>query len=963
MVRWALTLLQYNYDIQYIRGTENVLADILSRFAIEEYQVGSSEEEFISLIQDAALTDLQLTREQIRNESLVDPELKQIRRYLESWWPNGCNHEDVLLWLQRIVIPTSCRQKSAHVLHTGHPGINTMKELARRYCWWPSIETDIEHTVGTCQLCQSRRNAAPEVPLHQWDVPMQPWERLHVDFAGPVAGRLFILVIDAYSHWPEIEEIINTSASETIKKLRKRMVQTFKRRVDMSEGNLELTLAQFLMTYRNTKQSSTGVSPAVLMFGRRLSTIWDRLRPRKVQKTQHNIRAQPRSFMVSQSVWLRDTQRKRWEPGYIMSKNGSESYTVDTPAGPRRRHVNDIRNRLFGTTNLPHYSVNTMINYSNVGKICNTENFTKQEIKQVIKSLYEFEDLQFSGLAGDDVFYKSPDRLRLPLIFYYGHTSCVFINKMRIGRLIEYDERINFSLDKILETGVDEMSWDDTESTRLGKHLELPSVNEIREYRQNVLDLIMKVIDRTDFKLHVVNNTPLYNICMGMEHFRIHIETSAMLIAQLPISMVKRPAGWIYGPLKIPNDKKVENKFLSIEEGNVRLGKPYDFPSFGWDNEYGKRIVSVNPFKISKFKITNEEFLEFVNDNGYTDSKYWCEEGIAWLKFTKRTHPIFWICNKACKTSCGTNIDIKTHCNFNSINIQESDISSYKRPEFNYKYRLLFDIVDMPENWPVNVNYYEAKAYCRWKGQEFRLPCEAEFRLIQKIAISPNSKCDPVMETRDKYNIYFKYGSCTPVNLLNPNKLGVYDECGNVWEWIEDDFDALPMSVYSKYYGDFSTPCYDGKHKIILGGSFASTGTYASHFARVGFRPHFQQFAGFRLLCDPSKSNDKLIRKISDKEPTSVWIYSLDNQNIVDHCRMLENLDIHAKLYDYIQTLLTNDKTSNAETNVLVHYGCGTGQLTERLSKFYKETIGIDVQSILIKKCLKQPNSTVIYKQ
>ncbi|KAI0988750.1 hypothetical protein GJ496_009905 [Pomphorhynchus laevis] len=235
LVSWALTLLQYNYDIQYIRGTENVLADILSRFAIEEYQVGSSEEEFISLIQDAALTDLQLTREQIRNESLVDPELKQIRCCLESGWRNGCNqwvttyhsrahelsNEDgILLWMQRIVIPTSLRQKAAQVLHTVYPGINSMNELARRYCWWPSIETDIEHTVGTCQLCQSRRNAAPEVPLHQWDVPMQPWERLHVDFAGPVAGRLFILVIDAYSHWPEIEEIINTSANETIKKLR-----------------------------------------------------------------------------------------------------------------------------------------------------------------------------------------------------------------------------------------------------------------------------------------------------------------------------------------------------------------------------------------------------------------------------------------------------------------------------------------------------------------------------------------------------------------------------------------------------------------------------------------------------------------------------------------------------------------------------------------------------------------------
>ncbi|KAI0977676.1 hypothetical protein GJ496_008409 [Pomphorhynchus laevis] len=180
---------EYNYDILYIRGTENVLADILSRFAIKEYQVGSSGEEFLSLIQDAALTELQLTREQIRNESLMDPELS---KYDAIW----------------------------RVPHTGHPGINTMKELARRYCWCISIETDIEHTVGICQLCQSRRNATPEVPLHQWDVPMQPWERLHVDFAGLVACRLFILVFDAYSYWPEIEEIINASASEANKKLK-----------------------------------------------------------------------------------------------------------------------------------------------------------------------------------------------------------------------------------------------------------------------------------------------------------------------------------------------------------------------------------------------------------------------------------------------------------------------------------------------------------------------------------------------------------------------------------------------------------------------------------------------------------------------------------------------------------------------------------------------------------------------
>ncbi|KAI0984337.1 hypothetical protein GJ496_003974 [Pomphorhynchus laevis] len=327
-------------DIQYIRGTENVLADILSRFAIEEYQVESSEEESISLMQEAALIDLQLKREQIRNESLVDPELKQIRRYLESEWPNGCNQ-----WRgwNTVVAAKDCdsdfvtSKRCTGSTHTGHPGINTMKELARRYCWWPSIEADIEHTVRTCQLCLSSRNAVPTCSSFT--------------SLGCTNATMGALACRLCRHWPEIEEIINTSASETIKKLRSMLSRMgipkhivsdngppFTSRefriVDMSEGNLELTLAQFLMTYRNTKQSSTGVSPAVLMFGRRLSSIWDRLRP-NIQTTVQSRR---------ESVWLRDTQRKRWEPGYIMSKNGSESYSVDTPDVSRRRHANDIRN-------------------------------------------------------------------------------------------------------------------------------------------------------------------------------------------------------------------------------------------------------------------------------------------------------------------------------------------------------------------------------------------------------------------------------------------------------------------------------------------------------------------------------------------------------------------------------------------------------------------------------------------
>merc|ERR1719152_342471 len=70
---------------------------------------------------------------------------------------------------------------------------------------------------------------------------------------------------------------------------------------------------------------------------------------------------------------------------------------------------------------------------------------------------------------------------------------------------------------------------------------------------------------------------------------------------------------------------------------------------------------------------------------------------------------------------------------------------------------------------------------------------------------------------------------------------------GNVWEWCGDDFHPLDGFRVHPLYDDFSTPCFDGAHNMIMGGSWASTGNEASAFARFHFRPHFFQHAGFRL--------------------------------------------------------------------------------------------------------------------
>lgn len=77
---------------------------------------------------------------------------------------------------------------------------------------------------------------------------------------------------------------------------------------------------------------------------------------------------------------------------------------------------------------------------------------------------------------------------------------------------------------------------------------------------------------------------------MGMEHERIHFETSSVLIRQYPLEFVNKPVGWKYGPREL-DDAPVgvlANPLIRVEETKVKLGKDDDFPSYGWDNEYGR---------------------------------------------------------------------------------------------------------------------------------------------------------------------------------------------------------------------------------------------------------------------------------------------------------------------------------------------------------------------------------------
>lgn len=484
----------------------------------------------------------------------------------------------------------------------------------------------------------------------------------------------------------------------------------------------------------------------------------------------------------------------------------------------------------------------------------NLQNSTRLQILDYFNNSWTLTELLFRGLKNEHAYIRPPyHELRHPMIFYYGHPAVLFVNKMRLSGLLK--EPINLYLEKVLETGVDEMSWDDLSKNEKA----WPSVSEVRQYRKIVYDLIINIIQThpdLESSKSLLQDSPLWAIWMGIEHEKIHFETSSVLIRELPIDFVETPQYWaplhpslsssqniltktsadILGQQNKSEsliksqmhskDYSISNPWVSEKGTTVKVGKSFDVPYFGWDNEYGHRSVSINDFEYTQKMISNLEFFEFVQSGHYVLDQYWSQEGLHWRKFRNTKRPTFWA-------------------------------ATGPEGAHQYELRTIFEYVQMPWDWPVEVNYHEAQAYCRWKNKKdnsqkhYRLLTEAEYKSIwfkNKNHQDLNQMIDYYNDYQQTANVNFHYSSP-----------GSADEKinGNVWHWIEDQFNPLESFKTNYLYDDFSTPCFDGKHQMILGGSFISCGHEASPWSRFHFRPHFYQHSGFRMAfsVDGSKDN------------------------------------------------------------------------------------------------------------
>jgi len=512
----------------------------------------------------------------------------------------------------------------------------------------------------------------------------------------------------------------------------------------------------------------------------------------------------------------------------------------------------------------------------------------REEIKQYFLQTYALDEKLFDLLKDEKCIYKQPNSLRHPLIFYFGHTATFFVNKLTLANILT--SRVNKDFEAIFAIGVDEMSWDDLES----KHYTWPTIEETKKYREQVKQMVLGLIDTIPFTMPINWESPMWIILMGIEHENIHIETSSVLLRELDNKRLIDDE--IFEYVNEESQTFPQNELLDVKAGEVVIEKNRENPIFyGWDNEFSFHKAYIKDFKASKYLVSNGEFLEFVKDGGYSKPEMFTKEGKEWLDFTQAKHPVFW-----------------------------------SKVEGVYFLREINRVIPLPLNYPVDINVYEAEAFCKFKsaklGYEVRLPSEDEYYRLY----------DYVDAGEKDANIGLKQFNQSPVDKYKFDDF--YDVVGNVWQWSLtptypfDDFKVHPI------YDDFTTPTFDDRHALMKGGSFISLGNEILREARYAFRKHFFQHAGFRYV----KSDNEYRTKLNDN------VYETDD-SIAQYCEFHygeENFGVKNFCVNSVELL--KPYLEKNKTNKALDLGCSVGRSTFELAKTFDEVTGIDFSANFI---------------
>nr|XP_012137589.1 PREDICTED: uncharacterized protein K02A2.6-like [Megachile rotundata] len=406
MQHYALFLQSFNYDIQYRKSELHANADCLSRLPIpatDTYECDTIDE-----FHKATFNTLPVTAEQVAQATLEDKELSKLLKCIRTGRGDLKNNRfhsvplteftlfnNVIFRDHKVVIPVKLQKKILQELHSGHFGVVRTKHLARGYVWWNKIDNDIENLVRNCSECNAYKNNPTQITHHIWEPANVPFQRVHIDFAGPFLGHYFFVLVDAYTKWPEIHVGNNINSQVTIEICRKifaiygltqylvsdngrafvskeftdflkvngitqrltapyhpatngqaeRYVQILKnslKRMKADRTNIQPALQQLLIQYRNTPHAKTGISPAELLFSRKLRTRLDLLRPTVTKERSYTPSI---IFKEGKRVSCRNyIGNVKWVFGKVLKQLGDLHYNILLDDGRIwKRHVNQLR--------------------------------------------------------------------------------------------------------------------------------------------------------------------------------------------------------------------------------------------------------------------------------------------------------------------------------------------------------------------------------------------------------------------------------------------------------------------------------------------------------------------------------------------------------------------------------------------------------------------------------------------
>jgi len=449
----------------------------------------------------------------------------------------------------------------------------------------------------------------------------------------------------------------------------------------------------------------------------------------------------------------------------------------------------------------------------------------KQETEEITRLMSEArsDTATLFDLVREEDLHRSPGGGFRPVIWHLAHIGVfeAYWLVQQVGGEPAPDERYERIFDPI--------------KTPREESKNLPSRREMEDYLARVRDGALRCLDRIEFDEGDPLRRGAYVFHLVLEHERQHQETLAYLLHLLDPEKKTRP----HQTLKVavdengthaatrradaPSSKDIFAPALSNEgmvtvpAGSFMMGSCWD--SFAYDNELPPHEVFVSEFRLDQQLTTNEEYAHFIKEGGYERREWWGGEGWAWREREGWTYPLYWA-----------------------------------REGENWLARRMFDegLID-PRHPVVGVSWYEAEAYARFVGK--RLPTEAEWEKAASWDTDAGHKRrfawgDETASAASpaRCNFGSRFWGTTPVGNFpaGATPSGCLDMTGNVWEWTADEFKGYPGFAPFPYR-EYSEEWFDGDHRVLKGGSWATRESVLRTSFRNFFRRHFRiAFAGIR---------------------------------------------------------------------------------------------------------------------